>query len=268
MKFNSLTYNISFAILGITALYTLVYSGLTGLLICSSVTLISAAFLDQFEIIVAVSVFFAMFYIFFLKGFLRKFEPFQNDDNSQAILNRLAKMKGSYRQVPQELRDPYLEPAGVYDPAIEGFQDVQPQVPKEGESSESSAAPAKRKEEVDPQQVKEVTSAVGNAQKKSDKEIASQEMESATNNLFKVGKMPSENADGPKLDAGSTLMKAMGAFKPEQINAMTSDTKELLTTQKGLMDMLNQMRPVLADGKELLQTFSGMFGNSGGGFKL
>jgi len=28
------------------------------------------------------------------------------------------------------------------------------------------------------------------------------------------------------------------------------------------------MRPVLADGKELLQTFSGMFGGSGGAFKL
>ena len=36
--------------------------------------------------------------------------------------------------------------------------------------------------------------------------------------------------------------------------------------------MLTQMRPVLADGKELLQTFSGMFGGQGGGtgglFKL
>jgi len=28
------------------------------------------------------------------------------------------------------------------------------------------------------------------------------------------------------------------------------------------MGMLQQMRPVLADGKELLQTFSGMFGGS------
>jgi hypothetical protein len=33
------------------------------------------------------------------------------------------------------------------------------------------------------------------------------------------------------------------------------------------MNMLTQMRPVLADGKELLQTFSGMFGG-GGAFKL
>jgi len=46
---------------------------------------------------------------------------------------------------------------------------------------------------------------------------------------------------------------------------MTTDTKKLLETQKQLMGMLTQMRPVLADGKELLQTFSGMFGNSNGG---
>ena len=53
---------------------------------------------------------------------------------------------------------------------------------------------------------------------------------------------------------------------------MSSDTKQLLETQKSLMGMLNQMRPVLADGKELLHTFSGMFGNGGnmgnGGFSL
>jgi predicted component of type VI protein secretion system len=80
--------------------------------------------------------------------------------------------------------------------------------------------------------------------------------------------MPSENMDGPKLDSGSTLLKAMESFKPEQITAMSSDTKQLLETQKSLMSMLNQMRPVLADGKELLQTFSGMFGGAGGAFKL
>jgi hypothetical protein len=171
-------------------------------------------------------------------------------------------MKDQYHQVPQNLKNPRLEPAGVYDPAVEGFEDIQPQVPKEGESQESSSAPAKRANEVDPKQVQDVTSAVVN-KKKSDSEIASEEFQSATNSLFKVGKMPSENIDGPKLDAGSTLMKAMEAFKPEQVNAMTADTKSLLETQKALMGMLNQMRPVLADGKELLQTFSGMFGGGG-----
>jgi hypothetical protein len=267
MKFNGLTYNISLGILLITALYTLIYSGLTGLLLCSSVSLIAAAFLDQFEIVVAISVIFALFYTYYLKRFLRKLEPFEND--SQSILNRVSKMKDEYHQVPQNLQDTRREPAGVYDPAVEGFEDIQPSVPKEGASQESSSASTMRMNEVNPQQVKEVTSAVeGAMKKKSDEEISTQEFQSATNSLFKIGKMPSENMDGPKLDSGSTLLKAMESFKPEQITAMSSDTKQLLETQKSLMGMLNQMRPVLADGKELLQTFSGMFGNSGGAFKL
>ena len=183
-------------------------------------------------------------------------------------MNRVNKMKDIYHQTPQNLQNLQLEPAGVYDPAVEGFQDIQPQIPKDGESQQSSSAPAKRANEVDSQQVQEVTSAVQDSKKKTDKDISSEEFQSATNSLFKMGKMPSENTDGPNLDAGSTLMKAMESFKPEQMNAMTADTKQLLDTQKSLMGMLTQMRPVLADGKELLQTFSGMFGNSGGAFKL
>jgi hypothetical protein len=268
MKFNNLTYNISLSILVIAALYTLLYSGITGLLLCSSVTLIAAAFVGQFEIIAAISVIFALFYTIFLKGYLRKLEPFQNEDTASSIVDRLDKMKKGYHQTPQSLQDMRLEPAGVYDPAVEGFQDIQPAVPKEGESQQSSSAPAKRMNEVDATQVTEVTSAVQEAKKKTDSDITNDEFQSATNSLFKIGKMPSENADGPKLDSGSTLLKAMESFKPEQVNAMTDDTKKLLETQKSLMSMLTQMRPVLADGKELLQTFSGMFGGNGGPLKL
>lgn len=264
MKFNSLTYNISMGILGITGLYTLVYSGLTGLLVCSAVALITAAFLDQFELVVAVSVIFAMFYITFLQKWIRRMEPFEDLDTAPQILGRVAGMENSYHQIPQQLKDPRREPYGVYNPEIEGFQDVSADK-KEGAPSDSSSAPAKRANEVDAEQVQDVTSAI---KKKSDDEVAKEEFQSATNSLFKVGKMPSENMDGPKLDSGSTLMKAMESFKPEQVSAMTKDTKQLLETQKGLMEMLNQMRPVLADGKELLQTFTGMFGGSGGPLKL
>lgn len=267
MQFNNLTYNISIAILSIGALYTLLYSGLTGLLLCSAVTLITAAFLNQFELVVAVAIIFAMFYISFLQKWIRRIEPFQNEDTPQQIMGRLAGMENAYHPTEQSLKDPRREPYGVYSPEIEGFQDVSADK-KEGAPSDSSSAPAKRANEVDTQQVQEVTSAVEGAQKKSADEIAKEEFQSATNNLFKIGKMPSENMDGPKLDSGSTLMKAMESFKPEQITAMTKDTKSLLETQKGLMEMLNQMRPVLADGKELLQTFSGMFGGAGGPLKL
>ena len=64
------------------------------------------------------------------------------------------------------------------------------------------------------------------------------------------------------LDVGNTVMKAMNSLDPNTISSMTADTKKLLDTQKGLMSMLTQMRPVLADGRELLQTFSGMFGSA------
>ena len=90
--------------------------------------------------------------------------------------------------------------------------------------------------------------------------IATEEFQSATNELFKLGKMPSEHKEGPMLDAGGTIMKAMSSIDPATTQKMTMDTKQLLETQKSLMNMLTQMRPILSDGKELLQTFGGMFG--------
>jgi hypothetical protein len=98
-----------------------------------------------------------------------------------------------------------------------------------------------------------------------EKTIETEEFQSATNGLFKVGKMPSEHEGGAKLDAGQTIMKSMQSMDPSTINNMTMDTKKLLETQQSLMGMLKQMRPVLADGKELLSTFSGLFGGLNGG---
>ena len=62
MKFNQLTYHISCVILVITAIYTLVYAGLTGVLLTSAVTLLAAAFIDEFEVVTAVAIVFALFY--------------------------------------------------------------------------------------------------------------------------------------------------------------------------------------------------------------
>jgi len=275
MKFNTLTHNISFGILAIAALYTFIYSGISGLLICSAVTFLIASFVDQFEIVTACAVLFSLFYISFLKKFLKKLEPFESKIVNNGIINNVRKMNEQYKP----------EITGVYSSSIEGFE-VQPDVPTEGESDKSSPAPTNIPNQINTEDIKKVASAVTSAMKNTamdttnkteepekptpqSNDIAKEEFQSATNELFKLGKMPSEHTDGPMLDAGSTLLKAMGSFKPEQINAMSDDTKKLLETQKSLMGMLTQMRPVLADGKELLQTFSGMFGNGGlGGLKL
>ena len=261
MNFNQTTYFISVVLLCITALYTLVYSGITGLLFCSAIGLIVAAFVNQPELIAAAVIFFSLFYLFFLKRYLKSLEPFANPNDE--IVSRIGDITSKYS--PSEKAPSYSrkEPAGVYDPAIEGFQDVSPNASKDGAPSDSSSAStAHTTNQVASDQVNAVTSAL---EGKSDEEVEKEETKSATGTLFKTGQMPSENIGGPKLDAGKTIMKAMESFDSNTIGSMTDDTKKLLETQKSLMGMLTQMRPVLADGKELLQTFSGMFGGGSNG---
>lgn len=264
MKFNQLTYHISIGILAITALYTLVYSGLTGLLLTSSIALLAAAFVDEFEIVTALTVIFALFYTTFLKRYLQKLEPFTDKE----ILSRLDKMKHDYRPVHQNINTANTgQPAGCYNPSIEGFADAGGDK-KDGQPSQSTAAPAKTADAIPSKEVKAVVNNVTKAEnttKSNFTDVPKEEFKSATGGLFKLGEMPSEHKDGPHLDAGKTIMQAMSTFDPKAISSMTDDTKKLLETQKSLMSMLNQMRPVLADGRELLNTFSGMFGGNGNG---
>jgi hypothetical protein len=79
---------------------------------------------------------------------------------------------------------------------------------------------------------------------------------------FKLGEIPTQVKNGPHIDAGSTLIKAIQGLNPDQINAMTKDTKQLIETQKSLMGMLGTMKPMMNDGKELMETFQQMFGEN------
>jgi hypothetical protein len=85
-----------------------------------------------------------------------------------------------------------------------------------------------------------------------------------TKGLFKLGAIPSDGAGGLHIDAGSTVMNALKALKPDQIHAMTQDTKQLLETQKNLMEMLKTFSPMIQEGKQMMDTFNGMFGASSG----
>ena len=288
MQFNTLTYIAAISILIITALYVLLYSGLTSLLLCSSISLIIAAFVDQVEIVVALSVLFALFYMYFLKSYLKKYKKM---------------IEKPHKSEMREMRKMH-EVEGVHESFIEGFADADAtdkpdettkiattaeteKTEAKGKNKNGEKAPASTSNDIDPDMINKVAAQVmkqaqsvtgatnttgvtkqgfKNEIKSENGSVEDDEFSSATNQLFKLGKVPSEHKDGPMLDSGSTLLKAMSSFKPEQINAMSSDTKQLLETQKNLMNMLTQMRPVLADGKELLNTFSGMFGN--GAMKL
>ena len=258
-----MTHHISLVLLGLTAVYLLMYSGMTGILLVAAATMISAAFLESVEMVTAVCVLSALLYVLVFKRYIKHLEPFQ--DSASSIKSRIGSIQKKYSQKGQQ-EHPQQQPQGVYHKSVEGSADVSSEK-KEGAPSESSSA-TQIVPQVDSEEVARVTEAMENEEKDhsedKDKKIAKEDFQSATNGLFKLGQMPSENTGGPHLDAGSTIMKAMSSFDKNTVSAMTADTKKLLETQKGLMSMLNEMRPVLKDGKELLETFSGMFGGNSG----
>jgi hypothetical protein len=93
-----------------------------------------------------------------------------------------------------------------------------------------------------------------------------QPAESFTDNggLFKLGQIPTEAKGGFHIDAGTTVMNAINALKPDQIKAMTQDTKQLIDTQKSLMGMLQTFQPMVQEGKQMMDTFQTMFSPSMG----
>lgn len=83
--------------------------------------------------------------------------------------------------------------------------------------------------------------------------------ESQTAGLFKLGQIPKDEKGGHHIDAGTTVMNAINALKPDQIKAMTMDTKQLIETQKSLMGMLQTFQPMVHEGKQMMETFQEMF---------
>jgi len=58
-------------------------------------------------------------------------------------------------------------------------------------------------------------------------------------------------------------MNALNALKPDQLKAMTTDTKQLIETQKSLMSMLQTIKPMMHEGRQMMDTFNDMFGQEG-----
>ena len=88
--------------------------------------------------------------------------------------------------------------------------------------------------------------------------------DSNSGGLFKLGKIPTDEKGGFHIDAGTSVLNALKSLKPDQISAMTQDTKQLIETQKTLMGMLQSFKPMMSEGKEMMDTFQSMFSPTGG----
>jgi len=120
------------------------------------------------------------------------------DANPEELANLMSKMTEEEDEKEKEGFSSFPSLSGL-SPVIEGYEDVK-------KEKNETQAPAPQKEELPMP--------------------------------FKLGEIPSQVKNGPHIDAGSTLMKAIKSLNPDQINAMTKDTQQLIETQKSLMGML------------------------------
>jgi len=90
-----------------------------------------------------------------------------------------------------------------------------------------------------------------------------EDSQTQTGGLFKLGKIPADEKGGFHIDTGTSVLNALKSLKPDQISAMTQDTKQLIETQKTLMNMLQSFKPMMTEGKEMMDTFQQMFSSNG-----
>ena len=64
-----------------------------------------------------------------------------------------------------------------------------------------------------------------------------------------------------ELDTKGSFYENYKSLTPKQVKGLNNDTKNLISTQKQLLETLTNMGPALKDGKQILDTFKNYFGN-------
>lgn len=268
MKSTPLTQGASTLILAVYLLHTFMTSSLVTVLIALAGGIIAYGFLESYELAVAFCVVSGVLYgllnqtKFSYESKITK-EGFGNDTTEQ-IVNRVQVMQ---KQKAKK------EPSGVLASSFaEGFADattdnsgneVTAHASSAATSGETKAAPASTSggagsgvpPATPPAAAKEIVKAGFTGSNTKDME-------------FKLGVIPDDGKGGYHIDQGTTVINALNALKPDQIKAMTEDTRKLIDTQKNLMSMLGSMKPMLQDGKQMMANFQEMFGNGSDPMKM
>ena len=86
-----------------------------------------------------------------------------------------------------------------------------------------------------------------------------EEEEEVKPNPKKTETEPEPHSEEHHLDAGTTILHAFQKLNPEQVLQMRDDTKELMETQKQLVQTLSSLGPQVQQGAELIDSFKTMF---------
>jgi len=270
MKSTPLTQGASTLILAVYLIHTFMTSPLVNVLIAIAAGTIAYGFLDSYELGVAFCVVVGVLFGLLKQtkfSYETKFtkEGFSTTDTAQQIVKRVAEIK--------------KEPSGVLSSSFaEGFADASgndtTSPPATTTSAESKTAPVTTNGNAGsgitpPTPPEAATDVAKKAATGGQASAASGFTGSSKQDMeFKLGVIPEDTKGGYHIDQGTTVMNALNALKPEQIKAMTDDTRKLIDTQKNLMSMLGTMKPMLQDGKQMMANFQEMFGSANGAMKF
>jgi hypothetical protein len=286
MKTTPLTQGVSTLLLLVYILYGFFALPFAGFLLSLAVGLLSYGALESTELAVAFTILTGVVYSLIQRAgaasALMKMNTKEgfvtgNTDGSEKIAKRV-----------ERIYKANVEPHGVYASAfVEGFADVgatevngQLKAVMKDKPSEESAeskpasatAPSTAGSGIPPPAPPAVAAAVPKAETQGGVGPSQPTITTTTttqgfrgapdDGQFKLGVLPEETKGGYHIDTGTTVMNALNALKPDQIQAMSADTQKLIDTQKSLMSMLSSMKPMLQDGKQMMDTFQEMFGNN------
>ena len=246
MNSTQLTISVANLILFLYIVYAIFYVPFSGTLVSGAVGLITFGLLGSYEAAVALTILAGIFFALLTK---RKISDEGFADGAAKISQRVTGMKTVSRQ---------REPGGVFASSfVEGFESQDAsgstvQVDTTVASPSSSPAPATETAPVTETAPSTATSGFRSGGTKEPE------------GLFKLGAIPEDTKGGFHIDQGTTVMNALNALKPDQIQQMSADTQKLIDTQKSLMSMLSTVKPMMQDGKQMMDTFQQMFGNGNG----
>jgi hypothetical protein len=288
MDGKQLRQNFSYGFLAIYILYGMVGIGMTGLLFSFAIGLIIVSFNYPLELTVAATILSGITWKLLASRTMR--EGFESTPRSlkgasdRVPVGKGEDLQGIAKRVEEIAQKNVFQPSGVLSSSFaECFADMNSsnQPSNAGSATTPATAPATTASAPAPTNAPTTTAnmekdlpasnsaaaATPNPQT-TEKPTATQEpqpkvesgfTDPSTSGMFKLGSIPADVVGGSHIDIGTTMMNALNSLKPDQIKAMTDDTRKLMETQKSLMGMLTTMKPMISDGRQLMETFTEMF---------
>jgi hypothetical protein len=249
MKSTELTTSVANIALILYLVYAIFFIPFNATLVSIATGLIAYGSLNSYETAVALTLISGVVFALMVKPSHMR-EGFSGGSPKE-ISARIQTMTSSAKRV---------EPSGIYASSfIEGFSDLSGNATQTTTTASlGSATPAPPAAADKPDATKQAPPT------KDDKPPAAGFRSGGTepDGLFKLGVIPEEGKGGFHIDQGTTVINALNALKPDQVKQMTEDTQKLIDTQKSLMSLLSNVKPMMQDGKQMLDTFQQMFGTS------